>query len=154
MLKNSASHAGQTIRSHSVQFSWSFGRNKVQKHKVSLGVLVMLKNYAFRASPIICSHSFQFSQSFGWHQVQNHKVSLGVLIMFKTKFPGWTWQFGHVIFSFHGLLDGIKSKNINCLGMLIMLKISASSVAQIIRSNSVQFSWSFGTTSSQQIKCL
>ena len=49
MLKNYASLVGQSIRSHSVKFSWSFGPHHVQKHKVSTGVLVMLKTTSERA---------------------------------------------------------------------------------------------------------
>ena len=52
------------------------------------------QNYGSRASPTIRSHSSEFSWSFVRHQVQKHNVSL-------------------ILFSFHGYLDGIKSKNIN-----------------------------------------
>ena len=75
---------------------------------------IELKNFASLVGQTIRSHSVQFYWFFEWHQVQKHQVFLGVLIILKTMLPGRAPQFVHILFSFYGLLHGIKSKNINC----------------------------------------
>ena len=67
-----ASRVSLTTRSHSFQFSWSFGRHQVQKHKLSLGVLIMVKHYASRVTATM----------------PKHEMSLEVLIMLKNTLPG------------------------------------------------------------------
>ena len=105
----------------------------------------MLKIYASLVDQSSRSHSLEISWYFARHQFQRHKLSLGVLILtwLKTALLLKARQFVHILFSFHGLLEGIKSKHNNYdlfQGVLIMLKNYGSPVGQSIRSHSFQFS--------------
>ena len=83
MLIIYASPVGQSVRSHSLEISWYFARHQVQKHKVSVGVLIMVKNCTPQEDQTIRSHTFQFSWSFERHQVSKYELFQGVLIMLK-----------------------------------------------------------------------